>query len=64
VATSNEKEEDKIDCVSKSPLLNLRQVSLIKSNRVKNHSPCCKKTIKGWMTSEDEFCNENDRFIH
>ncbi|KAL3339363.1 hypothetical protein AABB24_028137 [Solanum stoloniferum] len=60
VATSNEKEEDKIDCVSKSPSPKLRRVSLIKSNRVKSHSPCSKKTINNWMTSEDEFGNKND----
>jgi len=54
------RKKDKIDCVSKSPSPKLRRVSLIKSNRVKSHSPCCKKTVNNWMTSEDEFGNEND----
>ncbi|KAH0693151.1 hypothetical protein KY285_020248 [Solanum tuberosum] len=59
VANSNEK-EDKFDCVSKSPSSKLWRVSLIKSNKAKSRSPCCKKTVNNWMTSEDEFGNEND----
>ncbi|KAK4721457.1 hypothetical protein R3W88_011690 [Solanum pinnatisectum] len=60
LGTSNEKEEDKIDCVSKTPSPKLRRVSLIKSNRAKSRSPYCKKIVNNWMTSEDEFGNEND----
>ncbi|XP_009800621.1 putative protein phosphatase 2C 14 [Nicotiana tabacum] len=42
-------------CLSRSPS-KLRRVPIIKSNRRKSHSPCCKKSVN----SEDEFGNENE----
>ncbi|KAJ8564621.1 hypothetical protein K7X08_001081 [Anisodus acutangulus] len=59
VATLNEK-GDEFNCVSKSPSSKLRRVSIIKSNRKRSCSPCCKKTDNNWMTSEDDFGNENE----
>ncbi|XP_059308444.1 probable protein phosphatase 2C 14 [Lycium ferocissimum] len=59
VDTLNEKRTE-FEGVSKSPSSKLRRVSIIKSNRIKSRSPCCKKTVNDWMTSEDESGNENE----
>lgn len=58
VSTLNEKGKE-FYCLSKSPS-KLGRVPIIKSNRRKSHSPCCKKTVNSWMASEDEFGNENE----